>query len=153
MAVKCVAIGNRIMGDDSIAIKVVEELSLKLETENIEVIFGETDIDYALSKIDEGDFLFIVDATYFGLKPGSLTFIPIDEASVECLQIYSQHQPSLINLLNIYRTSVEGFIIGIEVEEISFSLELSSKLKSRFSHICDKVYNFIYHTTRGINHA
>jgi len=96
MKIKCIAIGNRIMGDDSIGIKVLEEISQELDKKNIEVIFGETDIDYGLSKIDEGDMLFIIDSTYFNIDPGTVTFTPIEKAKNQ-LQLYSQHQHSLIN--------------------------------------------------------
>lgn len=153
MAVKCIAIGNRIMGDDSIGIKVAEELLPQLKGENISVIFGETDIDYALSKIEDGDYLFIIDSTYLNINPGTVTFTPIEEAIRQQRDIYSQHQPSIINLLEIYKKSVEGFIIGIEVEEIHFSLELSNTLKTRFHDICREVREFIHHTVRGIHHA
>lgn len=145
MAVKCIAIGNRIMGDDSIGIKVVEALSTQFIKKNIEVVLGETDIDYALSKIEDGDLLFILDSTYFNIVPGTVTFTPIKEAYIQYQQVYSQHQPSLIQLLNIYKKSVDGYIIGIEVSEIHFSLELSDILKEKFSNICDKVSDFIHH--------
>jgi hydrogenase maturation protease len=149
MAVKCIAIGNRIMGDDSIGIRVADALLPKLRRENIEVIFGETDIGYALSKIEDEDFLFLMDATYFDMKPGTVTFTPIKEDRIYHQPYYSQHQPSLINFLKIYKKSVEGFIIGIEVAEINFDLELSDRLNIEFSSICEKVYRFIYHTMRG----
>lgn len=143
MGVKCIGIGNRIMGDDGIGIRVVEELAPWLQDIDIGVILGETDIDYALSKIEDGDFLFIVDATYFNVKPGTVTFTPINKFINLHHQAYSQHQPSLVHLLKTYGKTVEGFIIGIEVDEIDFGLELSSILETRFPHICEKVYQFI----------
>lgn len=151
MKVKCIAIGNIIMGDDSIGLKVLEAISTQLQKENIEVIFGETDIDYALSKVDDRDLLFIFDSTYFNIVPGTVTFTPIEKAIKQHRQIYSQHQPSLINLLDTYKKSVKGFIIGIEVKEIQFSLELSEILRSKFSNICEEVSNFIHDTIRGVN--
>lgn len=151
MRVKCIAIGNRIMGDDSIGIKVLEKLTEELEKEEIQVIFGETDIDYALSKIDNRDFLFIIDSTYFNIAPGTVTFTPIEKAMIGQHQpIYSQHQPSLINLLNTYKKSVSGYIIGIEVAEIHFSLDLSEILSKKFLSICEEIHKFIYQTIRGI---
>ena len=149
MNVKCIAIGNRIMGDDSIGIKVLEELSLQFKEENIECIFGETDINYALSKIDNGDFLLILDSTYFGKIPGTVTFTPIEESIIQYQHIYSQHQPSLINLLKTYKKSVKGFVIGIEVQEIYFGLELSDMLMKKFLYICEEVSNFIHNTLKG----
>lgn len=151
MNIKCIAIGNRIMGDDSIGIRVLEELVEKLEKEKVEVIFGETDIDYTLSKIDENDMIFIIDSTYFDIVPGTVTFTPIEKAiKQQHHQIYSQHQPSVINLLNTYNKSVTGYIVGIEIEEIHFSLDLSKRLSKQFMSICEEIYKFIYQTIRGI---
>lgn len=150
MKIKCVAIGNRIMGDDGIGIKVLEEISQELEKEKIDVIFGETDIDYGLSKIDDGDMLFVIDSTYFNIAPGTVTYTPIEEAIKRQGQIYSQHQPSLIYLLKIYKKSVKGYIVGIEVEKINFSIDLSETLKKEFLNICEEIRKFIYQIIRGI---
>ncbi|QUH26398.1 hydrogenase maturation protease [Serpentinicella alkaliphila] len=150
MAVKCIGIGNRIMGDDGIGIRVVEQLLKQLRDICIEVILGETDIDYAISKIDNGDFLFIIDAAYFNEEPGTVTFISIDKYIKQHTQAYSQHQSSLVHLIKVYKKSVKGFIIGIEVHEIDFSLELSNTLQTRLPHICEEVYQFIYKNTRRV---
>ncbi len=153
MAVKCIVIGNRIMGDDGIGLKVAEVLSPLLAQEHIELIFGETDNDYALSKIENGDMLFIIDSTFFHIDPGTITFTPIGDVIDQHHQIYSQHQPSLIYMLKTYGKLVEGYMIGIEVEKIEFCLELSDTLKTRFLPICDEVYLFIDHTIRRFYHA
>ncbi len=149
MAVKCIAIGNAIMGDDGIGIKVAEALSQRLIQEHIELILGETDHDYALSKIENGDLLFIIDSSFFEINPGTITYTPISEVIDWHREAYSQHQPSLIYLLKTYGKEVEGYLIGIEVENIDFSLELSDTLKTRFLFICEEVYQFIYQINRG----
>lgn len=144
MAIKCIAIGNRIMGDDSIGIKVAEMISPLLVQAHIELIIGETDNDYSLSKIENGDLLFIIDSTFFDINPGTVTHIPIDEVIGQHHEFFSQHQPSLFYLLKTYGKEVEGYMIGIEVAKIDFSLELSETLKTRFLSICEEVYLFIY---------
>lgn len=142
MAAKCIAIGNRIMGDDAIGIKVAEELSTKCINENIEFIFGETDNEYAFSKIEHGDLLFIIDSTYFELIPGTVTFTSINDLSLGN-NLTSQHQPSLIHLIKLYRKNIKGFVIGIEVEKIEFSTELSESLKLKINQICEEIFEFI----------
>lgn len=144
MAVKCIAIGNRMMGDDAVGIKVLEELSVQLKLKNIEVIIGETDTDYALNKIEEGDLVFVFDSTYFDITPGTVTFISIDDFKIQHQQVYSQHQPNLISLLKYHKKSVKGYLIGIEINEIYFSLELSDVLKKRFRDICIEASAYIY---------
>lgn len=153
MGIKCIAIGNRIMGDDAIGIAVLEELSQELQRRGIEIIFVETDTDYGLSKIDDGDTLFIMDSTYFNIAPGTVTFTPIEKAIERSRQIFSQHQPSLINLLKTYKKSVSGYIVGVEVEEIHFRLELSETLEEKFLSICKEVLEFISEIIRGIQNA
>lgn len=142
MAVKCIAIGNRIMGDDAIGIMVAEGLSMKLKKEDIELIFGETDNEYALSKIKDGDLLFIIDSTYSNYLPGTVTFTSINDLSL-VNNLTSQHQPSLIHLIKLYRKNINGFVIGIEVEKIEFSTELSETLKLKLHHIYEEVYELI----------
>jgi len=51
-------------------------------------MFGETDIDYALSNIEEGDFLFIIDSTYLDLKPGTVTFTAVNTFNEQSSQVY-----------------------------------------------------------------
>ncbi|MHC1722234.1 MAG: hydrogenase maturation protease [Aminipila sp.] len=145
MVVKCIAIGSRIMGDDSIGIKVAEILSPQLREEKIETIIGEADADYALRQIDDEDFLFILDSTYFQIAPGTVTYTSIDEALILQNQIYSQHQPNLIQLIKLSNKSIKGFIIGIEVEDISFGLGLTDCLKEKLPSICKEISTFIHH--------
>lgn len=149
MPVKCIAIGNIVMGDDSVGIKVAKALSKYLFDEHIEIVLGETDNDYALSKIEGGDLLFIIDSTILNIIPGTVTYIPISEVIGLHHEVYSQHQPSLIYLIKAYGIEVKGYIIGIEVEKIEFGLELSDTLKTRFQSICDEVYRFIVQTLRN----
>ncbi|MEL7646646.1 MAG: hydrogenase maturation protease [Sedimentibacter sp.] len=151
MAVKCIAMGNRIMGDDGIGVRAAEELSSTMSEEGIIFIFGETDADYSLRMIEDGDFLFIIDAAYTGAEPGTVTFNSIRDFNLKKPQFFSQHQPSLIDLLKIYEKKTDGFIIGIEAEKIEFGLELSSKLKNRFPHICEEVLDFICLEIKKLN--
>lgn len=134
------------MGDDAIGIMVLEELSTKLN-KDIEFIFGETDYEFTLSKIEDGDLLFILDSTYFELIPGTVTFTSINDLSLRN-NLTSQHQTSLIHLLKLYKRNITGFVIGIEIEKIEFSTELSKALKSKLNQICDQVYEFIVDTTK-----
>ena len=61
--IKIIGIGNILMGDDGIGVKVVDVLEKKMKNMGIEFIKAETDVDYALDNIKDGDFLFIIDST------------------------------------------------------------------------------------------
>lgn len=143
MAVKCIAVGNRLMSDDKIGILVLEEIATELMKKDIEVIISETDTYHAFSQIEEEDFLVILDATYVGKAPGTVTYTPIDEAIIRTHQSCSLHQESLIDLLRITKKPVKGFIIGIEVGEVAFNLNLSDILRVNFANICTEIKNFL----------
>lgn len=134
------------MGDDGVAIYMAEELKKGLENNGIEVIIGETDLQYCISRVNEGDFLFILDASYFGNEPGTVTLNPIE---IICHKVgnqsfYSQHALSIIKMLGIYAMKVQGFVIGIEGEKFEFGLTLSKVLKERFKSLCSEVDKIIY---------
>lgn len=144
MKKKVIAIGNRIMSDDGIGILIGEALSKSLESKGFKVIIGETDVDYCLSFIEEGDFLFIIDATLYGGECGKIRVAELNNYEKFFEKGYSQHQLSLIKLLNSYAIkNVYGYIIGIEGINIEFGTELSKELKENFNKVKKEVYNFI----------
>lgn len=142
MAIKIIAIGNILMGDDGVGIRVGEKMKDKLERINIEVVLGETDFQYCVSKIQQGDFLFLLDASIMGKKPGEITVIPIENYIYKG-NVYSEHGCSLLTLINLYRKEVKGYIIAIEVEEVKFSLNLSNILESKLNNITKEIIEII----------
>jgi len=136
---KIFAIGNPIMRDDGIGIVVVEEILDWLEQRNVEIIIGETDTDYCMNLIEHDDFILIIDATYLNNKPGSVTTCPIRELNDDYKSLHSQHEMSLLKGLTMYGKKVNGYFIGIEVDNIQFGCELSQNLRIEFKSICEKV--------------
>ena len=144
MNIKVIGIGNRIMEDDAIGVMLAEELKEALEKLGVEVIIGETDVDYCLSFVEEEDFLFIIDATLYGLEPGTLTIEEIKKEKLYSKEEYSQHQISLVKLISICDIrNVSGYILGIEVVDVDFGIELSPVINDKFNDIKNKVYDFI----------
>lgn len=133
------------MGDDGVAIHIAEKLSKKLQNKGVEVIIGETDFQYCLSKIEEEDFIIILDANWFGTVPGTVTTIELrDLYKLNTNQsLFSQHGYSLIRGLETYYKSLSGIIIGIEGRKFDFDLSLSSELEESFEDICKKVDEII----------
>jgi hydrogenase maturation protease len=144
MSIKVIAIGNRLMGDDGVAIHVIEKLSKNLEESGIKVIIGEVDFQYCLSKIEEGDYIIIIDATLFGIEPGTVTVNSLkDIYRLNHDQgMFSQHGYSLIKALESNKV-IEGLIIGIEGKSFDFNLSLSRDIEAAFHNICCKVYETI----------
>lgn len=125
------------MGDDGVAIKIAEKLTEEIKLTEIDIIIGETDIDYCISNINNNDYLFILDATYFGIEPGAITVIPLDKPHLYLKHSFTQHDLNLIKLLTMSEKKVFGYIIGIEIEEIKFDLNLSKTLSNKLNNICD----------------
>lgn len=146
MSIKIVVIGNRLMGDDGAAIHIIEKLDKSFEEGDVEVIIGETDFQYCLSKIEEGDYIIIIDATYFGIKPGTVTVSSLkDIYRLSGNQsLFSQHGYSFIKALETFYKAIDGIIVGIEGENFDFSLSLSSSIEDNFDNICSKVKEAIW---------
>lgn len=141
MSRKLISIGNRLMGDDGAAITIAESLRERLWDMEIETIIGETDFEYCLSRIEDGDHIILVDATCLGLKPGAITVSSLEEVyKLSCGQgSFSQHGFSLVTALKKYYKGVIGIVIGIEGRNFDFSLSLSSEIEEHLEDICLKV--------------
>lgn len=137
--IKLVAIGNRFMKDDGIAIKVAENLEQKLHNLNVEVIFGETDCQSCFYLLKQEDFVFIMDAYYEGAEPGSIHLFTIEEAMAKSSASLMQHDTSIIDLMKLYKSKWKGYFIGVEIAELGFGDELSSALQEKFQQICLEV--------------
>ncbi|EYE89117.1 hydrogenase maturation protease [Fervidicella metallireducens AeB] len=128
------------MCDDGVAVRVCENIKDSLAKNNIEVIIGETDFEYCLSNIEDGDFIFIIDAINSGKEVGEITIFPLKSKLYPGL---SQHGCSLVDLVLLYNNSINGFVIGIEVKEIKFDFNLSDEINKKLGEIEKQVEKII----------
>ncbi|MFL0245558.1 hydrogenase maturation protease [Candidatus Clostridium stratigraminis] len=153
MSIKIVAIGNKLMGDDGAAIHIIEWLGRSFEEGGIEVIIGETDFEYCLSKIEEDDYIIIIDATWFGIEPGTVTVNSLK--NIYRLNgnqsLFSQHGYSFIKALGSNYKAIDGIIVGIEGKSFDFTLSLSSSIEASFDNICSKVQETIWKRVNNLN--
>ncbi|MFD3156444.1 hydrogenase maturation protease [Haloimpatiens sp. FM7330] len=144
---KLIAIGNPLMGDDSIGIKIANTLKTQLDKLNIEVIIGETDIDYCLNAIEDNDFVIILDSTKYNINPGTVTITSFKSKKHfdkhHNVNYFSLHGYNLIDLINLNHIHIRGYLIGIESCSIDFNLNLSPILEKSFNNICTKIYKKI----------
>lgn len=146
--IKVIAIGNVLMKDDGIGIEVAKVVEEKLLEKNIEVIYAETDVQYGISNIQEDDLIFVLDAAYYGKKPGEITRLPLSAFSHN-KKGYSQHNYSFLDLLTLYYPSVKGEIYAIEVKEVEFGFGLSSVLKEKLEVISKEILEEIEKYMKG----
>ena len=134
--VKVFGIGNRLMMDDGIAIAVLENLKDRLMTLDMEVTILETDIQFCFQRLNEDDFIIILDAVYSGREAGSISLCKLTEAIRSYGETSFQHDMSIFDLIQRYTKSIRGYLIGIEIGKIGFGCELSGDLKIVFNDIC-----------------
>lgn len=149
MKIKVIAVGNTLMEDDGVAIVVLEKLKEKFIERSIEVIIAETDFQYCISSIEDGDFIFFIDAVYYGKKPGEITVISLEKYQYK-RKCYTQHSYSIFDLIKLYFKTINGYIIGIEIGEISFSYGLSNILDNNIDIISENVLKEIDSRIKGL---
>lgn len=142
MKKKIIAVGNMVMCDEGIGIKIAEFLSDDFRKLGFQLIIGETDISYCINKIEDNDFIIVLSSSYYDIEPGTVTFTPLNKVCINQDYI-SQHGLDLLQLLHHYNKNVNGFFITIEASEIYFNPDLSPDLKSKFTSICKQCLNYI----------
>lgn len=131
------------MADEGIAIKLADLLEKEPELSRVKFIIGETDTDYCLDFIEDKDFLFILDATYLGITPGTVTITPIEKSNQLLASPFTQHDLNILTLLSLYNKNISGYIIGVEVASINFDNNISPTLKSMLPEICSNIKSTI----------
>lgn len=146
MAKKVIGIGNKFMMDDGVAIFVLESIKNSLEDIGMEVIFGETDVDFSFSKLNCYDEFYIIDSTCNSNSPGTVVFTTLEDIKKSKINKCMSHSLGLLNLIKIYELDIKGYFIGIEIRNIDMNIGLSNVLQEQFDSICSKVLNFIIGT-------
>lgn len=148
-----IGIGSIIMRDDGIGPKVAEAIEGRLSKHNIITIVGETDFQSCFDEIKPDDYLLIIDAMAQGEIPGSIYMIQLSDALKNKSKLRTQHEFSLLDLIELYYPEIEGHFIGIEVAEIGFGFELSESLQQSFEQICNSVFTMIINIKEKIGDA
>jgi len=131
------------MMDDGVALLILEKIKKNLEAKGIETIIGETDVEFSFSLLNELDVFYIMDSTYYGNVPGTLTFKSLDDIKKNKDHSMSIHSLGLIDLINMYKMDIKGYFIGIEISNIDINLGLSNILQEKVEDISQKVMSFI----------
>ncbi|MGV8983815.1 hydrogenase maturation protease [Clostridium sp.] len=143
MSEKVIAIGNRLMMDDAVAVLILEKIKNTLEDKGIETIIGETDLDFCFYKLNQEDVFYIMDSTYYGNIPGTVTFKRLNDMVKTRGKIKSIHSLGLMELVNTYKMDIKGYFIGIEIANIDINIGLSNALQGQIEYISKEILNFI----------
>ena len=142
---KIFGIGNILLGDDGVGVRVVEKIKEEIKniSEDIDVIIGETDYLYCLNQIENDDTIVIIDSTYLDIAPGYISYFDLKDCNRFIKYFNSQHESNLVKSILIENLNVKGYLIGIEIGKVDFSLELSKTIKDNFYNICLDVLKYI----------
>jgi hydrogenase maturation protease len=145
MMIKLFGIGNILLSDDAIGVRVLERLQPDIHklSPSIEAIVGETDALFCLECITPEDFIIIIDSTYLNTEPGTVSYFKLSECDAFVSASSSSHELTLLHLLRVYYPNLQGYLIGIEIERIDFSFELSLVLQNRLDAICTEILHFL----------
>lgn len=151
--IKIFAIGNIILGDDGIGVKVMEFIGAQLESysKEVKVLIVGIDYIYCLNEINKEDTVILVDSTYFGIEPGRVSVLNLKECDKFISPCRDMHSENLLRVLREEYREIAGYLVGIEVEKVNYSLELSKTLKDNFSEITKKVFREIKRIIGDIN--
>ena len=142
---KIFGIGNILLGDDGVGVRVVEKIKEEIKniSEDIDVIIGETDYLYCLNQIEQDDTIVIIDSTYLDIKPGYVSYFDLKDCNRFIKYFNSQHESNLVKSILIENLNIKGYLIGIEIDKVDYSLELSKSIKDNFYNICLDVLKYI----------
>jgi hydrogenase maturation protease len=132
-------IGNRLMSDDGIGVRIAEALERDGTIKGIRFAAGETDIGYCLDELAEADVCIIVDAACFGNEPCSVNVFDLPEVLEQKRPARSFHEFDLIHAMKINNIRKEGILITVEVCSVEFSSELSPEMQERLEEIIREV--------------
>ena len=136
-------VGNEIMGDDAVGLKVVRELKKKRLPEYVEVVEGGTLSFQLLNFLDRYDKIIIVDAIYSGGEPGDVKKLRFSELAqkIESSAVTSHDFDffRVLKILGMIEKVPEAIVVGVEVERISFGERLSEKVEKGVLKAVEKI--------------
>lgn len=136
-------IGNRLMSDDGIGVRVVEALQRENESKNIRFTAGETDVCYCLDELSAGDLCILIDGACTGKEPGSVGMIGLEQVFKQRKAPIAFHDFDLFHAMKRMNLLKDGILITIEVCSLELSTELSPDLQERFDRIIRDVKEII----------
>jgi hydrogenase maturation protease len=137
-------IGNLIMSDDGVGVKVVQRLreNYRFPPEVTVVDGGTLGLDL-LPMLEGVDKLLVVDAVETGEAPGTIVRLSGADIPIVLKTKLSPHQMGLQDLLLVAELMGclprEMVLLGIQPEQITMGLELSPALAAQFDILVNKV--------------
>lgn len=144
MSVLVLGIGNILLGDEGIGVRVVEALEARYDLPDaVQVVDGGTAGMGLLDLIAGRDHVIIVDAVKTGAEPGTIVRLEGDAIPVGFRQRISPHSLGLGDVLAVLtmldQAPEELVVIGIEPADLDFGVGLSPQIEAQLDPLVDAV--------------
>jgi hydrogenase maturation protease len=139
-----IGVGNILMRDEGIGVRVIESMQEGYDLpDNIELLDGGTAGYSLIDCMYDFDRLIIIDAVLSGSAHGDICRLSPDDIAGEKKLKMSGHKIELPELLALGKQLgelPETTLLGIEPEDMSWGMELSSTVKSTLPAIIEAVF-------------
>jgi hydrogenase maturation protease len=138
-------VGNRIMGDDGLGPRVIEELQKREVPSNVELMDAGVGGMAILSWIENADKVVIIDSVQTGNEPPGTVYRFTDkELPPSDMFMLSLHDLNLVDTINIGRIvqkmPEEIIIYGVEVKRVAeFVDKLTPEVEAAMAEVIDLV--------------
>ena len=133
--IKLFVIGNELLADDGIAIKVIKNIENKIPSK-MKIYYCGLDDMYFLENVEEYDSIILIDSTFFNIKPGTVQLFTKETLIRNNIQI------PILNIIFCLYKYINLYFIGIEISSLVYSNSSSEEINNKFDIISNEVlYN------------
>lgn len=136
-------IGNILLRDDGVGVRVVEKLQAKGSLpKEVELVDGGTSTMDMLGFFLTNDYIIIVDSLAGGHPPGTIYRLTPEQLGTYANFDVSLHDVQILDLVKMaamFGKTPEVTIIGIEPEEITESMDLSPTIEALLPQLMDLI--------------
>ena len=140
-------IGNILLRDEGVGVRVLEELKKLKLPENVDLFDGATLGLSILNFLENYDKVIVVDAVKGGKEPGTIykfnLYDYIDDFSFP-LSLSSMHDFDFIYVIkkigrDFYKLPEEIVVVGVEPEKVEAGLELTEKIRNTIPKVVETI--------------
>jgi hydrogenase maturation protease len=139
-----VGVGNILLGDEGIGVRVLEELEKEKYSEEINFLDAGTAFFSIVSELRNFEKAIIIDAVHGGRKAGTVYRFNIDDIVGKGNSIISLHDFGVMESIQLERVIAklpdEIIFYGVEPQNVTPSLELSSVLQGKLKYVVKKIF-------------
>lgn len=144
MSVLVMGVGNVLLKDEGVGVRVAEELDRRYELpESVEVLDGGTAGMELLDTMANRSSVILVDAVKTGAEPGTVVRLADDEVPAFFSTKISPHQVGLSDVLATLAITGEKpksvVVVGVVPKELGTGLEMSVEVQQKLEEMIDLV--------------